>query len=358
MKIKLEHVVLAVVMLVLLPAVVFSSDADVTSVVDVATGESTATIAAGQSEDVTITVSVTGNQVGTATFKIYRHWTLSGGSFDATNAIEFTVPPRAGGDPAHTFSTTATVAVAAGQADGTFPLEVEAFDITNSNETGAKLKARDSAAFTVIVPAAGPALTPPEITMAADTTATATSSSGAVVNFTCTASDENGPVTAVCTPASGTLFPLGTTTVGCSATNSAGPTTGSHQVKVIYGWGGVQQPINADGSSVFKLGSTIPVKFNLIGASAGIDDATATISLRRISATPEGDDQEAVSTAAATTGNQFRYDAANDQYIFNLATRNKKGKTEYERELTAPGEYRGTITLNDGEKYYFYFSLK
>jgi fibronectin type 3 domain-containing protein len=47
--------------------------------------------------------------------------------------------------------------------------------------------------------------------------------SGEVVKFRPTATDdEDGPVTVVCTPASGSVFPVGTTTVTCKASDSSG----------------------------------------------------------------------------------------------------------------------------------------
>jgi probable HAF family extracellular repeat protein len=59
---------------------------------------------------------------------------------------------------------------------------------------------------------------------------------GAVVLFAATASDpddDTGPVT--CTPRSGSLFPIGTTTVTCTATDAHGNTgTTSFQVNVTY----------------------------------------------------------------------------------------------------------------------------
>jgi hypothetical protein len=54
-------------------------------------------------------------------------------------------------------------------------------------------------------------------------TVQATSSSGAVVKYTASASDPvDGSVAVKCTPASGSTFPLGTTTVSCSAKDKAG----------------------------------------------------------------------------------------------------------------------------------------
>jgi hypothetical protein len=60
--------------------------------------------------------------------------------------------------------------------------------------------------------------TPPTISVPADMTVPATSPSGAVATFAVSASDlVDGSVPVTCTPASGSTFPLGTTTVSCSA---------------------------------------------------------------------------------------------------------------------------------------------
>jgi len=65
---------------------------------------------------------------------------------------------------------------------------------------------------------------PPKITCPADiVTLTDPGSCSAVVNFTATATDTD-PVTVNCTPASGTVFAKGTTTVQCVATDSVGAT--------------------------------------------------------------------------------------------------------------------------------------
>ncbi|MBI3287715.1 MAG: HYR domain-containing protein, partial [Chloroflexi bacterium] len=55
----------------------------------------------------------------------------------------------------------------------------------------------------------------------ADIVAEAEGPDGAFVTYTATASDvEDGALTPVCSPASESLFPLGTTTVTCTATDS------------------------------------------------------------------------------------------------------------------------------------------
>ena len=72
-------------------------------------------------------------------------------------------------------------------------------------------------------------------------------------------------------PASGALVGPGTTLVRCWATDKHGDSaTASFKVTVIFGWSGVLPPINPNGGSTFKQGSTIPVKFRLTETSAGI----------------------------------------------------------------------------------------
>ena len=76
--------------------------------------------------------------------------------------------------------------------------------------------------------------TPPVLTLPADMTVDATGSTGAVVAFTASALDAvDSSVSVACAPASGSIFPLGTTTVSCSATDKAGNSaTGTFTVTV------------------------------------------------------------------------------------------------------------------------------
>jgi len=85
-------------------------------------------------------------------------------------------------------------------------------------------------------------------------------------------------------------------------------------------WSGVLQPINADGSSIFKLGRTVPVKFQFTGSAAGTAYAQVEIYLAKVTDDVVGDEVEADSTAQADSGNTFRYDASKDQYVYNLST--------------------------------------
>jgi len=68
--------------------------------------------------------------------------------------------------------------------------------------------------------------TPPVLTMPAGITRNATSPSGATVTYTVTATDDTTPnPTVVCSPASGTVFSVGATTVNCTASDAAGNTS-------------------------------------------------------------------------------------------------------------------------------------
>ena len=204
--------------------------------------------------------------------------------------------------------------------------------------------------FTLIVQQAQNPNTAPELSLPADINATATSSSGAVVNYEATANDaEDGPLTPTCNPASGSQFPLGLTAVQCSVTDSGGLSdSGQFNVFVTYAWGGLLQPINGgstmstgDDSSVFKKGSTIPVKFQLTGASAGISDATAKLYVAKVQNGVAGTETEATSSTSASSGSEFRYDSSNAQYVYNLGT-----KGDY---WAANTTYQLRVDLGDGD---------
>jgi hypothetical protein len=80
-----------------------------------------------------------------------------------------------------------------------------------------------------------PDVTPPSLSLPADLTVEAPDSSGMGVSYDVSATDNRDPNPSVtCTPASGSVFPLGTTTVSCKATDSAGNiATGSFAVTVL-----------------------------------------------------------------------------------------------------------------------------
>jgi hypothetical protein len=87
-------------------------------------------------------------------------------------------------------------------------------------------------------------------------------------------------------------------------------------------FGGFQQPINPDGSSVFKAGRTIPVKFALTdGFGDLITDAVCHLSVSQISSQVMGSVEETAEAVYADVGDTFRYDEEDGQYIYNLSTK-------------------------------------
>jgi hypothetical protein len=142
---------------------------------------------------------------------------------------------------------------------------------------------------------------------------------------------------------------VGTKTFTVDAVDNAGNSaTKKVTYHVGYAYGGILQPINADESSVFKLGSTIPVKFQLKDANGNfVTNAVAKIYLAKISSGITGTETEATSTSAATVGNLFRYDSTSNQYIFNLGTKS-----------LSTGTWQIRIELDDGTSKSAKVSLK
>jgi len=63
------------------------------------------------------------------------------------------------------------------------------------------------------------------------------------------------------------------------------------------------------------------VKFKLTGASAGITNLVAHLTVAKVSSSVTGSCVEATATGGANSGDTFRYDAAAKQYVFNLSTK-------------------------------------
>lgn len=137
-----------------------------------------------------------------------------------------------------------------------------------------------------------------------------------------------------------TLTKLGTNTFTLQAADEAGNTISqSAAFEVQYVFSGFLPPVVADGSQVYKLGRTLPVKFQLQDADkVYVSTATARLTLQQFSDDlPIGDPVVVESMSGADTGNMFRYDSDNQQYIFNLNT----------NSLSA-GAWQLLVRLDDG----------
>jgi len=87
-------------------------------------------------------------------------------------------------------------------------------------------------------------------------------------------------------------------------------------------FGGFRPPINPEGSSTFKGGRTIPVKFTLFDPfGKPITYATAHLATEWAPQQSEGTVVEYEEAGSADVGNTFRYDEEEGQYIYNLSTK-------------------------------------
>ena len=119
-----------------------------------------------------------------------------------------------------------------------------------------------------------------------------------------------------------TYAAAGIYTATASVTDDDGGTgNATAVVSVKYTTSGFLQPINPDGTSVFKYNSTIPVKVSFTNCDGSAPANLApTIKLTMVSgATPGVPINEPLSTSAADTTGVMRF--SSNQYIYNLATK-------------------------------------
>ena len=123
--------------------------------------------------------------------------------------------------------------------------------------------------FTVIVAD----VTDPEISVPDDFAVDADDASGATVTYSVTVNDNADPAPSlVCTPASGTFFAFGATTVTCDAEDASGRTaSASFIVTVRYG---TAVGINFSKGRA-KSGSTVPLEFGWRNAAGELMDSSA-----------------------------------------------------------------------------------
>jgi len=123
--------------------------------------------------------------------------------------------------------------------------------------------------------------------------------------------------------------------------------TRSCTVQVVYAYGGLQQPVNPDGSSIFKLNSAAPLKFGLSDAAgAPVAGVVGKLTVARLSGVVEGTYVEAEAKGSSSTGNVFSEDG-NGQYHYNL-----------DSTALSTGTWSVRITLDDGSSYATRISLR
>ena len=121
-----------------------------------------------------------------------------------------------------------------------------------------------------------------------------------------------------------------------------------------YSVTGVLQPVNDTQAhqdpSVFKYGSTIPVKIRVTDCTgAPVTMLSPQISVQKTagSTPPSGIDEAITSTSGADSGTTMRYDGSGG-YIYNLATKSLSDQTAtYKITITGPF---ATVTALFGTK--------
>ena len=152
-------------------------------------------------------------------------------------------------------------------------------------------------------------------------------------------------------------YGAGSHTASVTVTDDDGDSDSENaSVVVLYNDSGIRQPINTDGTSTFKLGSTIPVKIQFTDCDGNaVDSLAPVIDLVKTDPTPDGTVNEAPPAASADFGNVMRWSADGQQYIFNLST--KRSQFSPTSDLVA-GTYRLRISVGGIQYEEVFFSLR
>jgi hypothetical protein len=161
------------------------------------------------------------------------------------------------------------------------------------------------------------------------------------------------------TPAAGAILQVGTQQlrVDAASTINYNAASATVSINVFYSTGAclgdlghtILQPINANGTSTFKQGSTVPAKFRVCdatGHSIGTSGVVVSFNLVQIfsGTISQTVDEVVTSTTPDTT---FRWDSSGQQWIFNIST----------KPLPAQATYVYAIGLNDGSTIMFQYGL-
>jgi hypothetical protein len=119
-------------------------------------------------------------------------------------------------------------------------------------------------------------------------------------------------------------YPAGTYVVSVSVVDgdggsaTAGGSSGG-ALSLLYTTSGLLQPINADKSSNFKLGSTFPIKIRITDCNgAPVGTLAPEVGLKKVGG-GSGTPNEAVPESVPDDGNDMRY--SDGQYIYNLSSK-------------------------------------
>ena len=176
-----------------------------------------------------------------------------------------------------------------------------------------------------------------------------TTATSMTVTYSVTATDNCPGVVLNVSPASGSVFPVGTTTVTATATDAVGNvTTRTFTVTVLYDFAGFFSPVaNPPTFNQVNAGRAIPMKFSLSGNKGlGIFPAGSPDSQQIAcdSGAPISDLQDTTTAGSSS----LSYDASSDQYNYVWATNSAWAGTC--RQFV--------LTLNDGSSHVAKFKFK
>jgi FG-GAP repeat/HYR domain len=199
-----------------------------------------------------------------------------------------------------------------------------------------------------------PETTPPILTCPANVVVTLppnTMDTAMVVNYPAPTATDNCTASPVITTsqASGTLFPIGLTTVNVTATDAANnQAMCSFTVTVLYNFSGFFPPVdNPPTVNVVNAGRAIPVKFSLSG-NKGLNIFAAGYPVSQQIACSDGAPVSEIEQTVTAGGSSLSYHAGSDQY-------NYVWKTEKSWEGTCR---QLIVRLNDGSDHVAYFKFK
>jgi hypothetical protein len=194
--------------------------------------------------------------------------------------------------------------------------------------------------------------TPPTISCPANITVYLplnTTATSMPVTFSVTAQDNCSGVSVASTPASGSSFNVGTTTVNSTATDAVGNTAScSFTVTVLYDFTGFFAPVsNLPTVNVVNAGKAVPVKFSLSG-NKGLSIFAASSPTSGPYTCSSSDPAVDLTDTVTAGSSSLNYDSSSDQYNYVWKTESSWAGTC--RQLV--------LTLNDGSVHRANFKFK
>lgn len=233
--------------------------------------------------------------------------------------------------------------VAAGTLVGLGPHTIHLTATDEANNTSTK-----TITFTVVDTTAPVVSCPSNVTVYLPLNSTAVSMP---VSYSPASATDNcdSSVTIGYSQASGSVFPVGTTTVTVTATDDANnSSTCTFTVTVLYDFTGFFAPVeNLPTLNVVNAGRGIPVKFSLSG-NKGLNifaaNSPSSVAINCDGSAPQSDVQETVTAG----GSSLSYSSGSDQYVYTWKTESSWAGTC--RQLT--------VKLNDGTEHKANFKFR